>query len=251
MGAIPLRQDTIYPESDGQPMAESELHQEEMVDLIVGLRRRYRETPDVYVAGNLFFYFVRGDPRSVVAPDVFLVQGVPKVRRKIYKLWDEGRVPSLVIEVTSESTCDEDLAKKKRIYEQLGVEEYFLHDPLGDYLSPRLQGHRLVRGRYEPLSPASEGSLLSRATGLTLKVEGLKLRLIDTASGEPLPWVEELDLRALKAEERAEIEAAARQVAEHRAEIEAAARRAAEERVRGLEAELARLRRELEGRKAD
>jgi Uma2 family endonuclease len=237
MGAIPLRQDIIYPESDGQPMAESDLHREEMVDLIAGLQRRYRETPDVYVAGNLFFYFVRGDPRSVVAPDVFLVQGVPKVRRKIYKLWDEGRVPSLVIEVTSESTCDEDLFKKKRIYEQLGVEEYFLHDPLGDYLSPRLQGHRLVRGRYEPLSPASDGSLLSRATGLTLKVEGLKLRLIDIASGEPLPWVEELDIRALKAEERAE--------------IEAAARHAAEERVRGLEAELARLRRELEGRKAD
>jgi Uma2 family endonuclease len=258
MGAIPLRQDIIYPESDGQPMAESDLHREEMVDLIAGLQRRYRETPDVYVAGNLFFYFVRGDPRSVVAPDVFLVRGVPKGRRKTYKLWEEGRVPSLVVEVTSESTSDEDLAKKKRIYEQLGVEEYFLHDPLGEYLSPRLQGHRLVRDRYEPLSPTSDGSLLSRVTGLTLKMEGLKLRLIDTASGEPLPWVEELDLRALQAEERAEIEAAARRVAEHRVEIEAAARRIAEERAeiesaarRALEAELARLRRELEGRKSD
>ncbi len=110
------------------------------------------------MAGNLFFYFVREDPRSVVAPDVFLVRGVPKARRRIYKLWEEGRVPSLVIEVTSESTSGEDLSKKKRLYEQLGVEEYFLHDPLGEYLSPQLQGHRLSRGRYEPLSPASDGS---------------------------------------------------------------------------------------------
>src|SRR4029079_13579280 len=148
-----------------------------MVDLIAGLQRRYRETPDIYVAGNLFFYFVRGDPRSVVAPDVFLVWGVPKGRRRVYKLWEEGRVPSLVIEVTSESTSGEDLSKKKRIYEQLGVEEYFLHDPLGEYLSPQLQGHRLARGRYEPLAPASDGSLLSRAPGLTLKVAGLRLRL--------------------------------------------------------------------------
>ncbi len=82
-------------------------------------------------------------------------------------------------------------------------------------------------------------------------MEGLKLRLIDTLSGELLPWVEELDLRALKAKERAEIEAEARQVAEHTAELEAVARRAAEERACDLEAELARLRRELEGRKAD
>ncbi len=265
MGAIPLRQDVIYPESDGQPMAESDLHREEMVDLITGLQRRYWESPDVYVAGNLFFYYAQGDPRAVVAPDVFLVQGVPKVRRKTYKLWKEGEVPSLVIEVSSESTCDEDLGKKKQLYEELGVEEYFLHDPLGEYLSPRLQGQRLVRGRYEPLPSASDGSLLSRTTGLTLKVEGLKLRLIDTASGKPLPWVEELDLKLLEAEERAEIEAAARQVAEHRAEMEAAARRAAEERAEVeatarraaeeraslAEEELARLRRELEGRTGD
>lgn len=272
MGAIPLRQDIIYPESDGQPMAESQLHQEEMVDLIVGLRRHFRETPDVWVAGNLFFYYVQGDPGAAVAPDVLLVRGVPNVRRRTYKLWEEGEVPSLVIEVSSESTCDEDLSKKKRLYEQLGVEEYFLHDPLGEYLNPRLQGHRLARGRYEPLPSASDGSLLSRVTGLTLKVEGLKLRLIDTASGQPLPWVEEMDLKLLEAEERAEIEAAARQVAEHRAEMEAAARhaaegraemeaaarqmeaaarRAAEERARLAEEELALLRRELEARKRD
>src|SRR5436305_6900371 len=92
MAAIPLRRDdVIYPESDGQPMAETDLHREEMVDLIAGLQRRYRPAPDVYVAGNLFFYYRQGDPRSVVAPDVFLVQGVPKGRRRVYKLRSEER----------------------------------------------------------------------------------------------------------------------------------------------------------------
>jgi Uma2 family endonuclease len=197
MAAIPLqRDDVFYPESDGQPMAESDLHREEMLDLIAGLQRRYRDSHDVYVTGNLFLYYRQGDPRAVVAPDVFLVRGVPKGRRRIYKLWEEGRAPSLVIEVTSDTTRGEDLSKKKRIYEQLGVEEYFLHDPEGDYLRPRLQGHRLVGGRYEPLEPEPNGSLQSRATGLTLQVEGLKLRLVDTASGQPLPWVDELIWKA-------------------------------------------------------
>lgn len=97
MTAIPLERDVDYPYSDGQPMAESDVHRDEMVDLIEALKRRYRDTPGVYVAGNLFVYYRKGDPRSVVAPDVFLVRGVPKRRRLIYKLWEEGSVPALVI----------------------------------------------------------------------------------------------------------------------------------------------------------
>src|SRR5512134_2386818 len=129
MTAIPLQRDIHYPESDGKPMAETDLHRDEMFDLIKALDRRYRDVPDVYVSGNLFLYYVKGDPRAVVAPDVFLVKGVPKRKRRIYKLWEEGRPPSLVIELTSDSSQDEDLTKKKNCYERLGVEEYFLHDP--------------------------------------------------------------------------------------------------------------------------
>jgi len=202
MAAIPLRRDVEYPYSDGQPMAESDIHRKEMLDLIAALDRRYQDTPDVYVAGNMFLYFRQGDPRSVVAPDVFLVRGIPKGERKSFKLWEEGRVPSLVIEVTSESTRNEDLTRKKACYERLGVEEYVLHDPEGDYLSPRLQGYRLAGDRYEPMPARFDGSLDSRTTGLTLRVEGTNLRLIDTATGERLLWVNELGdrVQALEAE---------------------------------------------------
>lgn len=225
MTAIPLQRDQVfYPESDGQPMAETDLHRDLMVDHIRALRRRYLDEPDVYVTGNLFFYFVKGNPRAVVAPDLFLVKGVPKGRRRIYKLWEEGRVPSLVIELTSDSTRDEDVSKKKEIYERLGVDEYFLFDPYEDYLRPSLQGHRLTDGRYRPIETEADGSLRSLTTGLLLRREGERLRLVDATTGEPLSWDEEVDDEFGR---------------------ERAARKAAEERVRVLEEELARLRREL------
>lgn len=202
MAAIPFQKVVEYPDSDGQPMAETEVHLREMLDLIAALTRRYQDAPDVYVVGNMFLYYREGDPRSVVAPDVFLVRGVPKGYRRTYKVWQEGRVPDLVIEVTSDSTRDEDLLRKKDCYERLGIEEYFLHDPEGDYLTPRLQGYRLAGKRYEPISRNSDGSLDSHTTGLTLRIEGRNLRLVDTRTGERLLWVDELGdrVRALEAE---------------------------------------------------
>ena len=188
MAAIPLQRDIHYPESDGEPMAETEIHLDVTIDLIQGLRRRYRDVPDVYVVGDMFFYYVQGDPRAVVSPDVFLVRGVPKTpRRRVYKLWEEGEAPSLVIEVTSDSTSDEDTGKKKAIYERLEVEEYFLFDPLGDYLKPPLQGYRLAEGRYRPIPVDPDGSLRSLVTGLILRPEAdSRLRMVDAETGEPI-----------------------------------------------------------------
>lgn len=201
MNAIPFHRevpddDVHYPYSDGQPMGESDLHREEMVYLIQALQERFRDAPDVYVAGNLFLYYEKGVPSAVVAPDLLVVHGVPKEPRKSYKVWQEGgRVPSLVVEVTSDTTRDEDLSDKKDRYRRLGVEEYILFDPLGDHLSPRLQGLRLVSGRYLKMRPEKDGSLVSSTTGVTFRVEGSKrrstLRLIDTASGEALLRFEE------------------------------------------------------------
>src|ERR1700759_4094645 len=78
MTAIPLSRTIEYPESDGRPMAETQAHGQGMVDLFHALSRRYAEVPDVYVWFNMLLYFVQGDPRACVAPDVFLVRGVDK-----------------------------------------------------------------------------------------------------------------------------------------------------------------------------
>ena len=260
MAAIPLRHDVEYPESDGQPMGESTLHREVMAGLIQVLGDHYLDVPDVWVGGNLFLYYEEGNPLASVCPDVLVVQGVAKWPRRIYKLWEEGRVPSLIIEVTSEKTRHEDVVGKQRLYQRLGVEEYFLFDPEGDYLDPRLQGYRLEKGlekgSYRPLEPRADGALASRTTGLILRPEGVNLRLKDSAIGEPLLWHAEIRTawRAAEekvrqeaaarhaAEEEARQEAEARHAAEEEARREAEARRAAEERIRALEAELARLR---------
>ncbi len=243
MAAIPLQQEIDYPTADGQPMAETTLHRKIMSDMIHGLEHRFKDVPDVWVGGNLFFYYEKGNPRSVVAPDVLLVHGVSKWDRPVYKLWEEGRVPSLVIEVTSSSTKDEDVNDKKDVYRRLGVEEYVLFDPYGDYLEPNLQGYRLQSGWYVSMSFEPDGSLLSHASGLRLRTEGERLRLIDPATGRPLPWTEEEAEAREAAETRAAEEATARKAAERRAGSEAAARAAAEERIRLLEEEIARLRR--------
>lgn len=186
MAAIPLKHEVHYPESDGRPMGETDQHITEIMELIAILRERYRNAADVYVGGDMLLYYVEGDPRQRVCPDVFVTFGIPKEPpRRSYFLWREGRPPSLVVEVTSKGSHREDV-EKKELYARLGVEEYFLHDPLGEYLRPSLQGFRLEDGKYLPIPTAVDGSLVSRLTGLTLRREGEGLRLVDTESGQPL-----------------------------------------------------------------
>jgi Uma2 family endonuclease len=204
MAAIPLpREPEIeYPESDGKPMAESDVHLEVMLALIQGLKDHFSQTSDVYVAGNLLLYYEQGK-RSSVAPDVFVVRGVPNHKRDTYLLWREGKAPCFVLEITSKSTRDEDLSKKKLVYARLGVEEYFLFDPRGEYLEPQLQGFRLSRGKYQPIAPASDGSLVSRSLSVSFRPDGEALRPSDVATGRALHSYGDWKARAMEAEERA------------------------------------------------
>lgn len=247
MSVIPLQHEIYYPESDGQPMGETAVHAEEMRDLITALIYYFRNEPDVYVGGNQFLYYVQGDPRQVICPDVTLTRGIPKQPpRRTYQLWVEGKPPCLVIEVTSHSTSGEDLGKKKACYERMGVEEYFLHDPFSEYLHPPLQGFRLVDGRYRKIRPEPDGSLSAWTIGLKLKGVDQRLRLVD-AKGKLVPSGAELGPMAdaleeetaarLKAEAAFREESAVRRAAEERAEKEAAARRALEEEIARLRAE--------------
>jgi Uma2 family endonuclease len=230
MNAIPLhyRPEIEYPESDGKPMAESDVHLGVIMHLVQALRDHFVADPHVYVAGNLLLYLEKGT-RSSVAPDVFVVQGVPKQKRKTYLLWEEGQVPCFVLEATSKTTRREDLEDKKLLYAKLGVEEYFLFDPLGEYLRPRFQGLRLRGGEYQPIPVSVDGSLISRKLGVVFVPDGDSLRMRDVVTGQPLLGYEDWKARAQAAEERA-------QAAEERAAE-------AEARARALTEEIERLRR--------
>src|SRR5215210_4786000 len=203
MGAIPLYHKEIeYPTSDGEPIAETGIHVDVILELVDALERRYRHVPDVWMQANFFLCYEEGNPRAFVCPDVALTRGIPKGPRDNYLLWQE-RAPRLILEATSPRTARDDLGKKKGIYERIGAEEYFLFDPRDEYLKPRLQGYRLEGNRYVPILPEPDGSLLSRTTGLLLRPEGLRLRLTDAATGEPIPWREEAHRMWEEAEERA------------------------------------------------
>jgi Uma2 family endonuclease len=225
-----------YPTSDGKPMAETDWHRELMLDLIEELKFWYAARRRVYVSGNLFLFYVRNDRRRHLSPDVFVVKGVPKRTRPNYLLWEEGKAPDVVIELTSSSTRREDVETKFRLYQDtLRVREYFLFDPLGDYLDPQMRGYRLRKGVYAPIRPVNS-RLPSQVLGLHLEAAGQALRLYDPATEAWLPTPAERAEQAESAREEAE-------VARERAETAQRAERAARERA---EAEVERLREELE-----
>src|SRR5262249_42551464 len=137
---------------DGKPMAESDLHADVMVYCKTALRLHFADQPDVYVSGNNFVYFEQGNPQAVVSPDCYVVFGVGMRFRDTYQVWKEGgKLPDVVIEITSKKTRKDDVTRKAPLYARLEVGEYIQFDPTGDYLSPPLQGQKLVNGQYEPI----------------------------------------------------------------------------------------------------
>jgi len=225
-----------YPTSDGKPMAETDWHRDLMIALIQTLKVWYAAQPRVYVSGNLLLFYEEGNRRRHVSPDVFVVKGIAKHDRPNYLLWEERKGPDVVIELTSSSTRREDMKDKYQLYQDtLRVKEYFLFDPLGDYLTPPLQGHRLRRGQYQPIRLIA-GRLPSQVLRLHLERHGRELRLHNPDTGQWLPTALEMAAEAEGARQRAEAERQQAQAARQQAE-------AAQQRA---EAENERLRRELD-----
>jgi Uma2 family endonuclease len=235
----PAPEPVDYPESDGRPMAETDVHRRAMQDVLHGLEQYFAGDDDVYVSGNNLLYYEEGEPTQSVSPDVYVVLGIPKRWRRTYRLWEEGKAPDFVLEITSRSTRGQDLGAKRGLYEWLGVREYFLFDPLGEYLRPSLQGFGLAEGRYEPLGPLAGGGFASAVLGLELHLRDGALRLYDPRAGRWLPTPSEEAEARREAEARAAAAEEWAAAAESRAAAEATARQQ-------LEGELARLRATLE-----
>ena len=237
----------IYPDSDGEPMGETGIHVQAIMYICSSLLTFFQAIADVYVAADMFLYYEEGNPKAVKAPDVMVIKGVDGTyERRSFKLWEEQRGPCVIFEVTSKSSMLEDLVNKSMLYAQLGVREYFIFDPLQEYLEPQLTGFRLEDHQYTRLEPDDQGRLFSQELGLQLVPDRNFLRLLDPKSGRLIPGHRDVADTIRQLEQQAEQEAQRAEQEAQRAEQEA--QRAEQEKLRAeaAETELARLRALLE-----
>ena len=270
--SVPTDASIFYPEEDGEPMAVSDLHRQILMRTLQVLETHFEQNLEVYVSGDILMYYVEGDPRKSVSPDVLVAFGLGKKARRTYLVWVEGKVPDFAMEFSSKNTYRNDLGRKMELYASLGIQDYFLCDIEGLYLPSPLMGFSLIDGLYVPISENVDGGLHSPALNLDFHVDNLDADLYTSALNSGFPadvaglgiydpveaaW---LQTPAESALARAEIEAIARQkeaaraeaaearaeTAETRAEQETIARRKEAARAETAEAEAARLREELE-----
>lgn len=210
----PTSTDLYYPSSDGEPVAETYDHLYVLLATLEVLRQ-YLLGRQATVLGNQFLYYAQGFPKLRVAPDTMVILDVAPGGRDNYKIWQEGQVPAVIFEFTSRSTKDQDSGAKKLLYEQLGVQEYWLFDPRGEWLPGQLQGYRLQGDNYEAITDSQ-----SQPLQLRLVVEGQLIGFYRQDTGEKLLIPAEL-AEALQTETQARQQAQA-QVEQERQQREAA-----------------------------
>jgi len=220
-----------YPDTDGQPTAENTLQFEWIVTIKEGLEHVFAADPDVFVAGDLFWYPAEGHPDVRMAPDVMVVFGRPKGHRPSYRQWEEGGVaPQIVFEVLSPGNRAGEMVRKAGFYRRHGAEEYYIYDP--DPARLELSGF-VNRGDDWEEVPRMDGHVSPRL-GVRFGMGDEGLRLVGP-DGRPFLSFQEWTRRAEQERQRAE-------AADRRAEEER--RRADQERARAEHAagEVERLR---------
>ncbi len=119
-----------YPDSDGRPMADNSLQFEWIVTLQGNLDLMFRETRDVFVAGDHLIYPVEDNADIRQAPDVYVAFGRPKGHRGSYRLFAEDNIfPQVIFEVWSPGNTAERMEEKRKFYERYGAEEYYVLFP--------------------------------------------------------------------------------------------------------------------------
>ncbi|MBW4495330.1 MAG: Uma2 family endonuclease [Oscillatoria princeps RMCB-10] len=223
----PAKPEIIYPESDGQPMADNTIQFRWIVTVKENLELLLAAVADVFVAGDLLWYPVQGSLHRQ-APDVMVVFGRPKGDRRSYKQWEENNIPpQVVFEILSPGNLAKEMAKKLLFYQRYGVEEYYIYNPdtveltgllrSGDWLEPVEE----INGWVSPL------------LGIRFELKEGSLQIY-RPDGERFLTFPELEQRAREAEQRAELERQRAEQAEQRAEQ-------AEARIQALSARLREL----------
>jgi len=177
-----------------------------------GLDSLFKNDPNVFVAGDLFWYPVEGDNQTRAAPDTMVVFGRPKGDRRSYRQWEEGGIPpQVVFEVLSPSNRFAEMNRKFGFYERFGVEEYYIYDPDRHTLDGSIRkGETLVE------IPETNGWISPRL-GIRFDMDAEEL-VIHRPDGKPFRTFLEITEDAEEADRRAEEERFARVQAQQRAD---------------------------------
>jgi Uma2 family endonuclease len=193
-----MKTQILYPDDDGLPMSDNTRQFQWIITLQCNLDALYRDNPDVFVAGNLLWYAMKGQPAVRWAPDAMVVFGRPKGYRGSYRQWQEdGIAPQVVFEVLSPGNEEAEMDRKFAFYDAYGVEEYYLYDPDGIELS----GWRLQQGRLQPILQLD--GWVSPRLGIRFDLSGNELVVFRPDGSRFLTFLELEQARAA-AEERAE-----------------------------------------------
>ncbi len=220
-------QEIEYPDSDGEPMAENTVQYRWITTIKGNLDIIFKQDPDVFVAGDLFWYPVENDNKTRRAPDVLVAFGRPKGDRGAYLQWrEDGIAPQVVFEILSPSNRGAELALKFQFYETHGIEEYYICDPDDNTLEGWLRAEDTLRK-----IPTMNGWLSPRL-GVRFELGEGHLRLY-RPDGQPFITMMELDSQVEEQRRRADEQQQQAEAQSRRAE-----RLAAQLKALGIEPEL-------------
>ena len=219
----PSTEPVEYPSSDGRMIAELSKHGDAILYTLATLRVWFERHDRVQVGASMLLYYKEGDNTKRVTLDLFVAPELESLP-PCFKVWETGRPPSFVLEVSSPSTEDRDRGEKQDLYASIGVKEYWRFHPTGLLEGSRRAGTRLEGGTlrglgYEPLATRTDGSVRSEVLGLDVRVDERPgrshlLRFRDPKTGRDLLTFEESEQGRLEAERRRREAERARQAAE-------------------------------------
>jgi len=192
--SMPHRIDDFWlPDDTEEDMVGADWHQYSIDVLYDGIRDvadlhhlRWHVGNQLTLVGRL----PRGPWRPM--PDIAVYPSAGPELRKEMSLQRDGP-PILVVEVASPTTWEydvNDVNGKAAGYLEMGVEYYLVFDPTNELLGTPCRGWRQTDGVTRDWRPEAAGSYRCASLGISLRPEGIILRVLDR-DGRPVPTREE------------------------------------------------------------
>ncbi|MCY7407955.1 MAG: Uma2 family endonuclease [Alkalinema sp. CAN_BIN05] len=189
----------IYSDCDGQPMSDNTKQFRWIVTIKENLEMLFADAPNIFVAGDLFWYPVEGNNKLRQAPDTMVAIGRPKGDRGSYQQWQEENIsPQVVFEILSLGNRMGEMNRKFKFYEQYGVEEYYIYDP------DRIDFNVWIRAGSSLESIDFQENFVSPCLGIRFELQDPSPLVIYRLDGQPFIGFVDLDRLRQQANSRAD-----------------------------------------------